>query len=158
MLASQFGDAELEKLYRQTRYYAPSMATLPLSRFMDEIAKVRSNRYCYVPNMPLEGGGSVAMLLPRREGGRQLVIGVGGMCDRLDANLCDILNQLRSAVAAWDRAASRRPASRALSRVRLREQLNRWTADRPALDCDPALETGHHIPADYGVGIARPKE
>jgi DNA-binding IclR family transcriptional regulator len=80
-----------------------------------QIETVRQAGHCFIPNMPMEGAGTVSMLLPWDMYGRPLAIGVGGYVGRIEPNMPEIVAVMRAALARhgkrrrpWDEAADDR--------------------------------------------------
>ena len=57
--------------------------------------------YCFIPNMPMEGAGTVSMLLPWDMYGRPLAVGVGGYVGRVEPNMQAIIATMRAALARY---------------------------------------------------------
>ena len=66
---------------------------------LEKIEAIRRTDHCFIPNMPMEGAGTVSMLLPWNMYGRPLAVGVGGYVGRIDPNLTAILATMRAALA-----------------------------------------------------------
>jgi DNA-binding IclR family transcriptional regulator len=64
-----------------------------------QIAEIRRCGYCFIPNMPMEGAGTVSMLLPWDMYGRPLAVGVGGYVGRVEPNMQAIIATMRTALA-----------------------------------------------------------
>lgn len=75
-----------------------------LEEVMRQVEEIRDNGYCFIPNMPVPGAASVAMLLPSRFHGQPLVVGVGGYVPRLQANLPQILAGMRASIDGFNQA------------------------------------------------------
>ena len=63
-----------------------------------QIAEIRRSGYCFIPNMPMEGAGTVSMLLPWDMYGRPLAVGVGGYVGRVQPNMQAIIATMRAAL------------------------------------------------------------
>jgi DNA-binding IclR family transcriptional regulator len=77
-----------------------------LAQLMRQIENLRRVDHCFIPNMPMEGAGTVCMLLPWDMYGRPLAIGVGGYVGRIEPNMPEIVRGMRAALA---RHGKRRP-------------------------------------------------
>ena len=64
-----------------------------------QIDETRRQGYCFIPNLPMEGAGTVTMMLPWEMYGRPLAIGVGGYVGRVQPNMRAIIAAMRSALA-----------------------------------------------------------
>lgn len=80
-----------------------------VGELMRQIEGVRRADYCFIPNMPMEGAGTVSMLLPWDMYGRPLAIGAGGYVGRIQPNMPEIVSIMRAAIArhgkrkrSWD--------------------------------------------------------
>ena len=85
-----------------------------IPQLLRNIEEIRRVGYCFIPNMPMEGVGTVSMLLPWDMYGRPLAIGVGGYIGRTEPKKNEIIATMRAALAKyakrktpWDDDASR---------------------------------------------------
>ena len=75
-----------------------------LDEVMRHVAEIRRNGYCFVPDLPVPGAASVAMLLPSRFHAQPIAVGVGGHVPRLRANLPKILTAMRISIDGFSKA------------------------------------------------------
>jgi DNA-binding IclR family transcriptional regulator len=99
MLLSAQDERAIERVYKQSIAIGAQSPVSSFHAFMQGIEACRRQNYCYVRGMPLAGGGSISMLLPPRHGGQQMVLAVGGVCDRLEPNMDKILSEMRRLLA-----------------------------------------------------------
>jgi len=85
-LVSQMEPATIRKLAHKHNANADAQASLDIPRLLDQAAVDRSNGYAMSLNHVTPRAGSIAMPLPTRPQDRPLVIGLGGLSDRLIAN------------------------------------------------------------------------
>ena len=62
-----------------------------VAELMRQVEEVRRAGHCFIPNMPMEGAGTVSMLLPWDMYGRPLAIGAGGYVGRIQPNMPEIV-------------------------------------------------------------------
>lgn len=97
MLLAIKPDKEVVSIYNQIGLM--NLHKMPeLDEVMSQIAEIRRNGYCYIPNLPVPGAASVAMILPSHFHGQPMVVGVGGYVPRLTANLEKILVGMRISI------------------------------------------------------------
>jgi DNA-binding IclR family transcriptional regulator len=65
---------------------------------MPRIREIRKDGYVISLHTVVAGGGAIGMLLPQRQHGRLLAIGVGGPVERLVAKRAHILRSLREGI------------------------------------------------------------
>jgi DNA-binding IclR family transcriptional regulator len=75
-----------------------------LDEVMRHIAEIRKTGYCFVPDLPVSGAASVAMLLPSRFHAQPMAVGVGGYVPRLRANLPRILAAMRISIEGFGKS------------------------------------------------------
>jgi DNA-binding IclR family transcriptional regulator len=75
-----------------------------LDAVMGHVADIRSSGYCFVPDLPVPGAASVAMLLPSRFHAQPIAVGVGGYVPRLQANLPSILSAMRHSIDGFSKS------------------------------------------------------
>jgi DNA-binding IclR family transcriptional regulator len=66
---------------------------------LKKIEEIRKAGYCFIPNMPMEGVGTVSMLLPWDMYGRPLAIGVGGYIGRMQPKVQQVVETMRAVLA-----------------------------------------------------------
>lgn len=97
MLLSIKSDRDIVSIYNQIGLL--NAHRMPhLNEVMGQIAQIRRNGYCFIPNLPVPGAASVAMLLPSRFHNQRMVVGVGGFVPRLEANLSNILSAMQATI------------------------------------------------------------
>jgi DNA-binding IclR family transcriptional regulator len=72
---------------------------LNIPALMKKIEEIRKLGYCFIPNLPMEGAGTVSMLLPWSMYGRPLAVGAGGYIGRIQPNMQSIIAIMRAAIA-----------------------------------------------------------
>ncbi len=84
-----------------------------IPQLLRNIEEIRRVGHCFIPNMPMEGVGTVSMLLPWDMYGRPLAIGAGGYIGRTEPKKNEIIATMRAALAkygkrknCWDDDAS----------------------------------------------------
>lgn len=92
---------ELERICRQINSRTP--ARVELDDMRQNLQQIREAGYSYVRNLPMRAGGCVSMLLPTDIGGQTASIGTGGLVDRLDEALPDILASMRKHLGKYRR-------------------------------------------------------
>jgi len=65
------------------------------------VEHIRNRGYFYHRNTFLVGGASVSMLLPGKVAGRAVAVGVGGMVDRVEKKLDEIIPRLEKVVRSY---------------------------------------------------------
>lgn len=118
MLLSTHTDKEIAVIYERIRQSA-AHRMVEFDMLMTTMREVRQKGYCFVPDLPVAGAASVAMLLPTRFHGQPMAIGIGGYVPRLAANLDRIVKEIRTAMADYERETATRcrnePASKAVN-------------------------------------------
>jgi DNA-binding IclR family transcriptional regulator len=100
MLLAPKSDKDITSIYNQIALLdAHRMPELDEVR--GQIAEIRRNGYCFIPNLPVPGAASVAMLLPSRFHNQRMVVGVGGYAPRLEANLAGILTAMTASIDSY---------------------------------------------------------
>ena len=72
-----------------------------IPQLLRNIEEIRRVGYCFIPNMPIEGVGTVSMLLPWDMYGRPLAVGVGGYIGRTRPKMSEIIATMRTAIAKF---------------------------------------------------------
>lgn len=62
---------------------------------------IRRDGYMFSKHVIVQDAGVIAVLLPRRDFGRHLVLGVGGPVSRLEERHDEILNCIRNGLARF---------------------------------------------------------
>jgi DNA-binding IclR family transcriptional regulator len=86
---------------------------MALEDVMVQVAKVRAQGYVYSRGTNTPGVGVIAMPLPVKPNGARLVIGVGGLIERLDAGERSIAKRMKESVARYMKEATPPPRRRA---------------------------------------------
>lgn len=89
-----------------------------LDEVMSEVAKIRRDGYCFVPNLPVPGAASVAMLLPSRFHNQCMAVGVGGYVPRLQANLPEIVAAMTTSIDGFRQFLTLQPTKTVHARRR----------------------------------------
>jgi DNA-binding IclR family transcriptional regulator len=103
MLLASKNDKEIASIHNQIELLKAHRMP-PLDQVMAQIAQIRHNGYSFIPNLPVSGAASVAMVLPSRFHNQHMVIGVGGSVPRLQANLPDILVAMKASIDGYRRS------------------------------------------------------
>ncbi|MBD0413857.1 IclR family transcriptional regulator [Oryzicola mucosus] len=98
VLLSTVSDEKIDNLVRRANIATPSAQRVKVRDMMEKITEVRTNGYAVAENVPLEGGRSLCALLPATMQGQPVVLGMGGIMDRMRKNHDRYLNALLSAV------------------------------------------------------------
>lgn len=105
MLLAAKGDKEIGAIYHQIELL--KVHRMPsLEEVLGEVAAIRRDGYCFIPDIPVPGAASVAMLLPIRFHGQCMAIGVGGFVPRLQENLPRILAALRISIDGFSKSVA----------------------------------------------------
>lgn len=100
MLLSTKSASEVELLCKQINARSTADMQVDIPVFQKKLETVRREQFCYVPNLPMQAGGSISVLLPSKAGMQQMVVGTGGLVERLDANFDAILRSMRKHIQA----------------------------------------------------------
>jgi DNA-binding IclR family transcriptional regulator len=95
-------NSEVESICRQinSRTSEPENR-IDVRSFISGLEHIRRQQYCYVRNLPMRGGGCIAMNVPVTVGGLGVAVGTGGLCERLDENLNHIVERMRTNISDW---------------------------------------------------------
>lgn len=103
MLLATKSDKDIASIHHQIELL--NVHRMPsLDDVMGEVVRIRRNGYCFIPDLPIPGAASVAMLLPIRFHGQCVAIGVGGFVPRLQENLPRILAALRISIDGFSKS------------------------------------------------------
>jgi DNA-binding IclR family transcriptional regulator len=94
---------EVERICRQINARSAPSMQIDIPAFQIQLEGIRRAGYCYVPNLPMQGGGCISLLLPKGAREQPTAIGAGGLVERLDANKGTVLRSMRKHLAALKR-------------------------------------------------------
>ncbi len=92
-------DVEIARLMRRINAVCPPEERIELNALMKIINGIRRDGYMFSKHVIVQDAGVIAMLLPRRDFGRDLVLGVGGPVSRLEERHDEILACMREGIA-----------------------------------------------------------
>jgi IclR family KDG regulon transcriptional repressor len=98
-LLSGHTDAEIERLLRRINAVCPPEEHFELKALMKIINGIRRDGYMFSKHIIVQDAGVIAVLLPKRNFGRDLVLGVGGPVSRLEERQEEILVCIREGIA-----------------------------------------------------------
>lgn len=112
MLLASKSDKDIASIHKQIGRM--NMHRMPdLDEVRHRVARIRRDGYCFIPDLPVPGAASVAMLLPTQFHGQGMVVGVGGYVPRLEANLPEIVHAMTMAIDAFSRSLALQPVATA---------------------------------------------
>jgi DNA-binding IclR family transcriptional regulator len=100
-LLSGHTDVEIERLLRRINAVCPVEERMELNALMKIINGIRRDGYMFSRHVIVQDAGVIAVLLPRRDFGRNLVLGVGGPVSRLEERQDEILACVRKGIARF---------------------------------------------------------
>jgi DNA-binding IclR family transcriptional regulator len=100
-LLSGHTDVEIERLLRRINAVCPAEEHMELNALMKIINGIRRDGYMFSRHVIVQDAGVIAVLLPRRDFGRNLVLGVGGPVSRLEERQDEILACVRKGIARF---------------------------------------------------------
>ena len=83
-LLSGHTDVEIERLLRRINAVCPVEERMELNALMKIVNGIRRDGYMFSKHVVVQDAGVIAVLLPKRDFGRDLVLGVGGPVSRLE--------------------------------------------------------------------------
>lgn len=98
VLLATVSDEKIDNLVRRANIATPNAQRVKVRDIMQKIAEIRTNGYAVAENVPLEGGRSLCALLPQTVQGQPVILGIGGIIDRMRKNHDRYLNALMTAV------------------------------------------------------------
>ena len=98
-LLSGHTDVEIERLIRRINAACPPEERIDLNALMKIINGIRRDGYMFSKHIVVQDAGVIAVLLPKRDFGRDLVLGVGGPVSRLEERQEEILACIRRGIA-----------------------------------------------------------
>jgi DNA-binding IclR family transcriptional regulator len=100
-LLSGHTDVEIERLLRRINAVCPVEERMELNALMKIVNGIRRDGYMFSRHVIVQDAGVIAVLLPRRDFGRNLVLGVGGPVSRLEERQDEILACVRKGIARF---------------------------------------------------------
>ena len=100
-LLSGHTDVEIARLVRRINAVCPPEERIELDELMKIITGIRRDGYMFSKHVVVQDAGVIAMLLPKRNFGRNLVLGVGGPVSRLEERQDQILACMREGIARF---------------------------------------------------------
>ena len=94
-------DVEIARLLRRINAACPAEEHMDLKALMKIINGIRRDGYMFSKHIIVQDAGVIAVLLPRRDFGRDLVLGVGGPVSRLEERQDEILACVRKGIAQF---------------------------------------------------------
>jgi len=99
LLLSAYSDKAIGNILRRINYHEPDPARrIQLPELMARIREIRRDGHVFSRHTVTRGAGIVARLLPPREDGRRLAVGVSGPVERLAAKRETILRSMDEAL------------------------------------------------------------
>jgi IclR family transcriptional regulator, KDG regulon repressor len=100
MLLSSLPDATIRKLCRRIDFAgAHEGKKTDIKLVMQYVEHARREGYVFTKNMPIQGGGVVAMLLPKTAIGRKFALAVGARNDALEEKRPMIIQEMRTGIS-----------------------------------------------------------
>jgi IclR family transcriptional regulator, KDG regulon repressor len=100
-LLSGHTDVEIARLLRRINAVCPAEERVELDVLMKIINGIRRDGYMFSRHVIVQDAGVIAVLLPKRDFGRDLVLGVGGPVSRLEERQDEILACIRKGIAQY---------------------------------------------------------
>ncbi|MGY4435157.1 IclR family KDG regulon transcriptional repressor [Bradyrhizobium sp. F1.13.1] len=100
-LLSGHTDVEIERLLRRINAVCPREEHFELNALMKIVNGIRRDGYMFSRHIIVQDAGVIAVLLPKRDFGRDLVLGVGGPVSRLEERQDEILACIREGIARF---------------------------------------------------------
>ncbi|KRR17838.1 IclR family transcriptional regulator [Bradyrhizobium retamae] len=100
-LLSGHTDVEIARLLRRINAVCPPEEHMELNALMKIVNGIRRDGYMFSKHIVVQDAGVIAVLLPKRDFGRDLVLGVGGPVSRLEERQDEILACIREAIARF---------------------------------------------------------
>ncbi|EEF27298.1 Transcriptional regulator kdgR, putative [Ricinus communis] len=98
LLLSQETNEKIEKLIHRINAEAPPEQQVKSSTLLAEIESIRAQGYALSTDVVTPGGGMVAVLLPKLDGGQRLTLGIGGLTAVIKKNCDDYITVLKQAI------------------------------------------------------------
>ncbi|RJF68724.1 IclR family transcriptional regulator [Rhodopseudomonas palustris] len=100
-LLSGHPDGEIERLLRRINAVCPPEEHFELGALMKIVNGIRRAGFMFSKHIIVQDAGVIAVLLPKRDAGRNLVLGVGGPVSRLEERQEEILACIREGIARF---------------------------------------------------------
>src|SRR5262249_51003182 len=98
ILLTGLSDDQVDNIVRRANIATPDPAErMPIPFIMEKLAEIRKRGYASVENIPFQGGGTIAVLLPVQVQGQPVTLALGGLAERVRENFKRYLAALRSA-------------------------------------------------------------
>jgi DNA-binding IclR family transcriptional regulator len=97
-LLSGHTDVEIARLLRRINAVCPPEERIELTALMKIVNGIRRDGYMFSKHIIVQDAGVIAVLLPQRDFGRDLVLGVGGPVSRLEERQDEILACIREGI------------------------------------------------------------
>ena len=103
MLLTQKDDADIGRIVRRyhSEFAEPNEVRMPESQIREMVDTARRQGWCVSKNLFVDGGASLATLIPLPIGNRTLAIGFGGPVNRLADRMDELRKTLLTAVAEF---------------------------------------------------------
>ncbi|KHK90336.1 IclR family transcriptional regulator [Novosphingobium malaysiense] len=102
MLLSRLPPEEVNRILWRINQTRSQDDLIDIREFSRKIDALRNQDHCYVPNLPMLGGGSLSMMIARHYRDIDMVVGVGAPTVRLEQNFDKIRQALRELVMRYD--------------------------------------------------------
>lgn len=87
ILLTTLSDERIDNIVRRANIATPNTAErTDTNTMLARIAEIRKNGYAYAEDIPLEGGATLAIMLPIEVQGQPVVLAFGGLADRIKKN------------------------------------------------------------------------
>lgn len=101
MLLALKTDAEIDKIVRRANITVRDVnERASIGEFIKAIRRVRRDKYAYAEHIPLLGAAAVCITLPVTLQGQPVVLGIGGVADRIRPRLAEYVGLLRESATA----------------------------------------------------------
>jgi DNA-binding IclR family transcriptional regulator len=110
ILLAAKSNAEVDKLVRRANISVSDRSErVNVNDFVKMIGRVRRAKYAYAEHMPLPGAAAVCVSIPIKLQGQSVALGIGGLADRLQPRLSELVQVLHESAAAIAEEASSTP-------------------------------------------------
>lgn len=101
VLLTTLPDDKVDNIVRRANISTPDAAErIKTETILEKLAEIRTRGYAYAENTPLEGGATLAILLPGEIQGQPVTLALGGVLDRVKKNYASYEAALFSAAAS----------------------------------------------------------
>ena len=98
ILLTGLSDERIDNIVRRANSATPNPAErMQVRDIMERLAQIRASGYASVENIPFQGGGTIAVLLPVQVQGQPVTLALGGLAERVRGNFDRYLAALKSA-------------------------------------------------------------